>query len=108
VSEPTRVSREGGTQARWSRDGRELFFVNASQGSLAAQFMSVAVKHGESAFEYSEAIPLFKARMAPFPGVVRDYDVSPDGQRFLVGTVVGDAAAAPATIMLNWMAGLKR
>ena len=39
------------------------------------------------------------------------YDVTPDGQRFLVNTMLqGEAAAAPEaiTVVLNWMVGLKR
>ena len=31
-----------------------------------------------------------------------------DGQRFLIGTVVGDSKTPPATIVLNWQAGLRR
>ncbi len=46
--------------------------------------------------------------MAPTQLIGRDYDVSPDGQRFLVGTVVDDAPATPVTIVLNWPASLKK
>jgi hypothetical protein len=45
--------------------------------------------------------------MAPTQLISRDYDVSPDGQRFVVGTVVG-APATPVTIVLNWPAVLKK
>jgi hypothetical protein len=36
------------------------------------------------------------------------YDVSPDGQRFLVNTLVEQAEPAPITLVVNWRALLKR
>ncbi|MBI3330168.1 MAG: hypothetical protein HYZ81_26100, partial [Nitrospinae bacterium] len=36
------------------------------------------------------------------------YDVTADGQRFLVNTVVEEPPAPPITVVLNWTAGLKR
>jgi Tol biopolymer transport system component len=108
VGEATRVSTGGGAQPRWSPDGRELFYVNAAQGYLSAMLMAVPVRRGGASLEYGEATPLFKVRMFPLPTVTRDYDVSPDGQHFLVGTAVGDVRPAPATIVLNWAAALKR
>ena len=36
------------------------------------------------------------------------YDVTADGQRFLVNTLIEEPPAAPITIVLNWIAGLKR
>jgi hypothetical protein len=38
----------------------------------------------------------------------RDYDVSMDSQRFLFGTVVNNARTTPVTVVLNWMANLKK
>ncbi len=58
-------------------------------------------------FESGAADTLFKVSMAPTQLIGRDYDVSPDGQRFLVGTLV-DAPATPVTIVLNWPASLKK
>ena len=49
---------------------------------------------------------LFKMRMLPTQSVIRDYDISPDGQRFIIGTAMGDARSTPATIILNWSAGI--
>ena len=36
------------------------------------------------------------------------YDVSPDGQRFLVNTLAAEATSAPITLVVNWPALLKR
>ena len=37
-----------------------------------------------------------------------NYDVSPDGQRFLVNTDAGDPTTAPLTVTLDWAAGLTK
>jgi hypothetical protein len=37
-----------------------------------------------------------------------EYDVSPDGQRFLIGTLIGETKAAPPTVIMNWTAAGKR
>jgi Tol biopolymer transport system component len=76
-----RVSAGGGSQARWRRDGSELFYV-----ALDGKLMSVSVKAQRSDFEVGAVRPLFEVR---FPyAQYHAYDVSADGQRFLVNTVV--------------------
>jgi Tol biopolymer transport system component len=104
----TRVSTGGGVQPLWSRDGREIFFVSAAQGYLSAQLMAVPITKATTSFEFGPAKTLFKMRMLPTQSVIRDYDISLDGQRFLIGTALGDARATPATIILNWTGGLGR
>ena len=100
------VSSGGGVQPRWRHDGKELFYI-APDGKL----MAVDVK---TAHRFEAGIPhaLFDSRMwVPTANFVFRYDVTPDGQRFLVNTAKqGDAAAAPEaiTVVLNWMAGVKR
>jgi len=37
-----------------------------------------------------------------------EFDVSRDGQRFLLGTLIGDAKAPPPTVIINWTAALKK
>jgi hypothetical protein len=37
-----------------------------------------------------------------------EYDVTADGQRFLIGTTVNEANSTPVSVMLNWPAMLKR
>jgi len=41
-------------------------------------------------------------------GIYHEYDVSPDGQRFLIGTLIGDTKAPPPTVITNWTALLKK
>lgn len=52
--------------------------------------------------------PLVKVHMLPLQSVVRDYDLSLDGQRFLIGTTVGDVRSPPATLVFDWMAELNK
>jgi hypothetical protein len=99
-----RVSTTGGTLPIWRRDGSELFFI-ASDG----QMMASLVKPGRAQFEFAAPKPLFKTRtLALEGGIFHEYDVSPDGQRFLIGTLIGDTKAQPPTVILNWTAALKR
>src|SRR2546425_91854 len=98
-----RVSTSGGKLPVWRRDGSELFFV-APDG----QMMSSAVKTGGTEFEFSAPKALLKTRMLGFVTGFHEFDVSPDGQRFLIGTLIGEPKAPPPTVILNWMADLKK
>ena len=106
VGDGTRVSSGGGTQPRWSADGRELFYLKAPQGPFRAELMAVSVRTGGDTLAFDAAIPLFKVQMLPNQSVARDYDVSSDGRRFLVGTATHDPAKASVTILLNWQAAI--
>ena len=100
------VSTGGGDRPRWSRDGKELFYLAPDQ-----RLMAVAVK-GDSAPEVGAPRPLFETRM--FGGVRatvgfrQQYDVAPDSQRFLINVPVAEEASSPITLVLNWAAGLKK
>jgi Tol biopolymer transport system component len=98
-----RVSTSGGRIPLWRHDGSELFF-STSDGTL----MAAAVKTGGAEFQFDTPKPLFKTRMLMWIGNVHEYDVSPDGQRFLIGTLQGDAKAPPPTVILNWLELLKK
>jgi len=105
-SERVRVSTNGGSQPRFRPDGQELFYL-ANDGHL----MAVAITGHGATFEHGEPKALFKTRTLPPIVEVRfEYDVTRDGQRFLMGTILdGPHAAPPApTIVLNWMETLKR
>jgi len=96
------VSTGGGNQPRWRRDGQELFYIAAN-----GQMMAVAVKSNGSALEAGTPKALFKTRMFKEHNVpVFDYDVTADGQRFLIGTLAGEAT--PVSVILNWTAERKK
>jgi Tol biopolymer transport system component len=90
----------GGSPPRWRRDGKEIFY-SAPDNKL----MSVAVNGAGPAFEVGSVRPLFDIR----PAVPRSaYDVSPDGQRFLVNMLAEEPASSPITLVINWPALLKK
>jgi hypothetical protein len=70
--------------------------------------MAVDVKPGAT-FEAGVAKPLFAIhRREPVSASdLFSYDVSADGQRFLVSTDASEATTAPLTAIVNWTAGLK-
>lgn len=89
----TRISTAGGTHPRWRRDGRELFYV-----SLDNKVTAVDIKGAAEDFRVGDARALFTIRPPAQPGYL--YDVTPDGQRFLV---IADVGAMPAlTVVTNW------
>ncbi len=92
------VSTGGGQEPRWRRDGKELFFLSAD-----GKMMSVPIV-GTTSFEAGTPVPLFTThRRQPVSSQdVYSYDVTPDGQRFLIVTNVDQGPAAPLSITLNW------
>ncbi|HBB87995.1 MAG TPA: hypothetical protein DC047_10305 [Blastocatellia bacterium] len=103
AADKQRVSTNGGTYPLWRRDGSELFFV-APDG----QMMSSAVKTAGTEFQFAAPKSLFKTRMLAWITNFHEYDISPDGQRFLIGTLIGEPKAPPPTVILNWTAALKK
>jgi Tol biopolymer transport system component len=99
------VSVGGGVQPRWRRDGSELFYLTPDQ-----TLMVVSVNGKDQYFDVGRATPLFRTRMSTVgsqiagPGAY--YDVSPDGQRFLINGPPVDPPP-PITVVFNWSAGLK-
>jgi len=94
-----RVSTTGGVVPRWRRDGKELFYRNA-----AGDFMAVDVKATGETIQTSAPRQLFPA----IPGV-HAWDVTADGQRFLISTPLRTTAAPvadPVTVVLNWKSRL--
>ena len=96
------ISRDGGARPRWRRDGKELFYV-----SPAGTLMAVPLAAGH-AFQPGTPTPLFETKFSPNNINAYPYDVSPDGQRFLVITPREELGASPLTVVLNWDAGLKK
>ncbi len=97
LGEKRRISVSGGSLPRWRADGRELYYLGADN-----QLMAVPVESGTSV-KLGAPETLFTAGTGPSTEV--RYDVSPDGQRFLVKTAIPGTAATP-TVVLNWTAEL--
>jgi len=96
------ISRGGGAQPSWRRDGRELFFI-----SLDRKMMSVPISAGQF-FEPGIPQALFAAPV-PNLGISSDrnhYVVTGDGQRFLIRRVLENRGPSIITAVLDWTAGL--
>ena len=105
LGEATRVSTNGGIHPRWRRDGKELFYVSAPATLLDGRMMAVPVRTSGTVFEAGAPVELFRVSM--FPNIISgDYDVSADGESFLVGTVEGVVSASSVTLVLDWNAEL--
>jgi len=94
------ISTSGGSMPVWRRDGKELFYLAADR-----RLMAVPVVTGE-AFETGTPVALFEARLKDDPD--RHYDVSADGQRFLLTTPLGDDSTPPITLVQNWTVLLRQ
>lgn len=94
------VSRDGGAQVRWRRDGQELFYVG-----LDGRLMAVPIRRGRSGqtLEVGAPVPLFATHVGGAVQGMRGhyYTVAPDGDRFLMNTLA-DEANTPITVVLNW------
>jgi serine/threonine protein kinase/Tol biopolymer transport system component len=98
----TRVSVNGGSQPRWRRDGKELFYV-----SLDGRLMAADVSTGRS---FTAGIPrvLFAApiQIGDETADTFRWDVAFRGDRFLIDTAA--TTAEPLTVVLNWTAALRK
>ncbi len=99
-----RVTSEGGSKPRWSRDGKELYYLRA--GELMA--VPVGRQGDDPAFGEGRrlfAMPLLAMNDPGFDDSTR-YDVAPDG-RFLALLREGERASIPLVLVLNWQETLK-
>ena len=86
------VTTSGGVAARWSRDGREMFFMNEN-----FDIFTVPVTL-EPTFSFGVPRRLFGAAYFTSPGAL--FEVSPDGQRFLMSRPLGGGAERPDDLII--------
>jgi serine/threonine protein kinase/Tol biopolymer transport system component len=98
------ISTEGGVEPLWNRNGRELFYRSGRK----IMAVDIAIK---PSFSAGTPKMLFEGPYQLLPTIsTPNYDVSPDGQRFLMLKPVESAVAAPTQInvVLNWFEELKQ
>jgi hypothetical protein len=100
---PVRVSPSGGAEPVWSRNGRELFYVDSPNGQLIA----VSITTGPE-LKFSAPVSLFNVRDFAFSSQPPSYDVAADG-RFLMIRPAGNVPPGkrPLTVVLNWAEELR-
>jgi hypothetical protein len=91
------ISNDGGTGPRWRKDSKELFFAQPD-----GKIMSVDIAVNGNALQASQPKILFTTL-----GARPSFDVTPDGQRFLVAEPEKNSEP-PFTVILNWEALLKK
>ncbi len=97
------ISANGGTQPRWSADGRTVYFVSPESDLVAA-----SIRINGSRLEVEETRTLFPANFYVGPRVgLSGYDVRRDGKGFLASSA-GDVGAPRVALVENWDAGLPR
>ena len=90
------VSAEGGTQPRWSRDGREIFYVEGDR------LMAVPVLPGRE-FSIGPAQHLFSDPQLDRGFFNRSYDVSPNGQSFVMAGNAAEDTSVSIHVVQNWL-----
>jgi eukaryotic-like serine/threonine-protein kinase len=94
--EKRRISPGGGRRPRWRRDGKELYYLAPGNSVMA-----VSVTLGPR-LETGAPVSIFRAETE-----IQNYDVIPDGSRFLVLTPSEKVRESPLRVIVNWPATVK-
>ena len=113
------ISNDGGLEPVWNPNGRELFYRNGDQ-MMAVEVevgqASTPVSSGQAGRPVATAFSAGRPRMLfdaaqylPTAVTFPNYDVAPDGQRFLMLKAPEEAAApTQINVVLNWFEELKQ
>ena len=97
------ISTDGGSRPVWARNGKELFFLGRDQ-----RLYAVAI---ETSGGFNAGNPTVAVNTPYFTGpTTRTFDVSPDGQRFLmIKAETGQTSLAPTiVVVVNWATELRQ
>jgi Tol biopolymer transport system component len=110
------VSIDGGEAPLWSPDGKELYFQGLEGG--VPKLVSVLLTADGESFELGAPIGLFDLRVLGAEGVFEtyafsfntgaQYDVFPDGERFVMIRGADAAGAREIVVVQNWAEELER
>jgi Tol biopolymer transport system component len=105
------VSIDGGTEPVWRRDGRELYYLRdvSDGGALKVRVMAVPVTTTPT-FSVGTPHVLFEGPFRRDGGAFRNYDITPDGQRFMMAQEVQRPPTRVSQMVLvqNWVEELKQ
>jgi Tol biopolymer transport system component len=89
------VSSHGGDSPRWRRDGKGIFYMSAAGELIATQIVSAGGK-----IDIGKTQKLF--------GNLYQFDVSADGQKFIVAQQISPTEYPPLTLVHHWTGMLKK
>jgi len=89
------ISTNGGVEAVWGPDGKELFYINNDGDLISVQVESAG------AFRVGERVPMFSVSDYNRRIVDVNYDISPDGQSFVMMRAEGSARGL--ILVQNWI-----
>jgi serine/threonine-protein kinase len=95
------ISTGTGSQPVWARNGKELFYRDESDA-----LFSVPIDTSGATLSWGSPVKLLTIP-GFFIGPQRNYDVSPDGRRFLMLKGVGNSRADDIVVVLDWVEELK-
>jgi Tol biopolymer transport system component len=98
-----RVSSGPGSQARWRRDMTELYYIAPNR-----KMMVVPLTSRDGTLEPGPPRELFQTRVVQPALALFQYDVTADGQKFLINSLPREGVSAPLTLLVNWTAALSR
>src|SRR5262249_16688658 len=93
------ISKDGGDQPVWARNGRELFYLNGDR------MMAVAVT-SDPTFSVSKPTVLFEAKTPSLNA--GHYDVTPDGEFLMIEPGESEAPPSQINVVLNWVQELRQ
>ena len=99
------VSIAGGLNPRWKHDGRELYYLAPDK-----MLMAVELRETGGSLQVAFLRPMFEMFQAMFltGAGMNQYDVTRDGSRFVIDSVITDESSAPLNLVQNWTAELKK
>jgi hypothetical protein len=97
----SQISTDGGTEPVWSRDGRELFYLNGDK------MMALEIATAPT-FKAGAPRLLFEGRFVFSPNGVAAYDVAADGRFLMVQPLHPDPPTNQIQVVLNWFEELRR
>jgi eukaryotic-like serine/threonine-protein kinase len=99
------VSIAGGVTPRWRHDGKELYYLAPDKLLMAAE-----LKETGGSLQVVSIRPLFEMFRTTFLTAAgfSQYDVTGDGSRFIMDSVITDESSTPLNLVQNWTADLKQ
>jgi Tol biopolymer transport system component len=101
AARPIQVSTKGGMQPQWRRDGKEIFYLDPE-----GKMMAVDVQTAGGSLNFGSPKMLFQTPLSSPSPEVDQYDVTSDGQRFIMITPPADARRT-MNLIVNWPSLLK-